>query len=63
MGKFICGPCKSVFKTEKEYLNHKCKAAGGAKPTEPEYLIRTTTPHLKRIQEAALKRGADKAKK
>ena len=63
MGKVICGPCKAEFKTKEEYLKHKCKAAGGAKPTDPEYLIRTTTPHLKMIQEAALKRGASKKTK
>ena len=63
MGKVICGPCKAEFKTKEEYLVHKCKAAGGAKPTEPAYLIRTTTPHFAKISEAAIKRGADKVKK
>ena len=63
MGKVICGPCKAEFKTNEEYLKHECKAAGGAKPTEPEYLIKTTTPHFAKISEAAIKRGADKVKK
>lgn len=57
MDKVICGPCGKSFKTNEEYLNHKCEAAGGAKPTEPEYLIRTTTPNFARVSEAALKRG------
>jgi len=63
MGKVICGPCKAEFKTKEEYLVHKCKAAGGAKPTEPAYLIRTTTPHFAKISEAAIKRGASKKTK
>jgi len=63
MGKITCGPCGKVFKTNAEYLKHKCEKAGGAKPTEPEYLIRTTTPHFAKISEAAVKRGAEKKAK
>lgn len=63
MDKVICGPCKKEFKTNEEYLKHECEAAGGAKPTNPAYLIKTTTPHLAKISEAALKRGAEKLNK
>lgn len=58
--RYICGPCKKSFKTEKGYLEHPCEKAGGANPTQPEYLIRTTTPHFAKISESALKRGEDK---
>ena len=60
MPKFICSPCGQEFKDEASYLAHKCPSAVGAKPTEPEYLIRTTTPNLEKISEEALKRGATK---
>lgn len=59
MPKVICSPCGKEFKTEEEYLNHKCSKADGAKPTEPEYLIKTTTPNLVKIQESAIKRGEE----
>ena len=32
--KHICGQCGKEFKTEKEYLEHKCKARDFLKPTE-----------------------------
>jgi len=63
MGKTICGPCKVKFKDHAEYLKHACAKAGGAKPTEPNYLIKTTQPNYAKVSEAALKRGADKKAK
>jgi len=56
----ICSPCGKKFKTNEEWLKHKCEAAGGAMPTEPEYVIRTTTPNFAKISEAAIKRGEAK---
>ena len=56
-----CSPCGQEFDTEEQYLNHECEKAGGAKPTSPEFLIKTTTPHYDKIAEASLKRGAEKA--
>jgi len=60
MDKVICGPCGEEFKTNEEFLKHKCKAADGAMPTQPEYVIRTTTPGFAKISEAAVKRGEAK---
>lgn len=59
----ICRPCGKKFETEQAYLDHACEAAGGAKPTEKEHLIRTTTPHFDQISAAAKKRGTDRAEK
>ena len=56
----ICGPCKEKFEKREDYLKHKCEAAGGAMPTEPEYLIRTTTPNFAKISASAIKRGKGK---
>lgn len=58
MGKIICGPCQTIFLREEQYLKHECKAASGAKPTEPEYLKRTTTPNYDAIAKKAKERGA-----
>ncbi len=63
MGKTTCSPCKQVFKDNAEYLKHKCTKADGAKPTEPDYLKKTTMPNYDKVSEAALKRGADKKQK
>jgi len=63
MDKVICGPCKKEFKTNEEFLAHECEAAGGAKPTEQEYVIRTTCPNFAKISEASIKRGDAKGKK
>ena len=32
MATHICSPCGKEFKTEKEYLEHKCEKRGGARP-------------------------------
>jgi len=63
MGTVRCSPCQKVFATKAEYLKHKCEKAGGAMPTEPEYLIRTTTPHFAKISASAVERGEAKKKK
>ncbi len=53
----VCGRCGQKFKTEKEYLNHKCKKTG-FKPTQIEH----QGEEFKAVSEAALKRGAARAK-
>lgn len=58
-----CGPCDGAFASREEFLAHGCTKAEGAKPTSPDYLVKTTTPNFAKISEAAVKRGADKAKK
>ncbi len=63
MGKTICSPCGGQFKDHALYLDHECKKADGAKPTEPDYLKKTTMPNYTKVAEAALKRGADKKAK
>lgn len=55
--KHLCGPCGKGFDSEEEYLGHACEKAEGAKPTTPEYLIKTTTKHFARISESSQKRG------
>ena len=62
MGKVICSPCQKVFEDKESYLSHKCDKADGFTPRDQEYLIKTTTPHLKRIADSALKRGKVKSK-
>lgn len=60
MSKTICMPCKKEFGSQEEYLAHECEKADGAKPTDPEYLIKTTTPNFQKISESATKRGEEK---
>lgn len=55
--KHKCAPCKKEFETEEEFLNHKCEKANNAKPTEADYLRRTTTPNYDKIAEKAKERG------
>ncbi len=50
-----CGQCRGEYKTEVEYLAHKCEKSG-FKPTEPENL----GEEFKLVSEAALARGAAK---
>jgi len=59
---FKCCPCKKVFKTREEYLNHACAKAGGAKPGTPDYLKKTTTPNFDTISKAAQERGKKSVK-
>lgn len=61
MNKVICGPCGKGFKTNEEYLDHKCEKADGFTPRDPEYLVNTTCPNFAKISESAIERG--KAKK
>lgn len=63
MDKVICSPCKEEFKDNAGYLAHPCKSAGGAKPTQPEYLKRTTTPNFDIISAKAKERGEVKKAK
>lgn len=60
MSKTICSPCGKEFKSDKEYLAHACPKADGANPTQPEYLIRTTTPNFEAISNKAVERGSAK---
>ena len=50
-----CGKCGGEFATDQEYLDHECPETG-FKPTDPENL----GEEFKAVQEAALKRGAEK---
>lgn len=52
----VCGQCNKTFATEAEYLDHTCEATG-FNPTQAEHL----GEDFAAIQEAALKRGADRA--
>ena len=58
----ICGPCAQKFGSDADFLNHACPAAEGAKPTTPDYVIKTTQPNFAKVSEAAVKRGAEKTK-
>lgn len=55
MPKTRCMPCKRIFPSHEDYLQHTCEKSG-LKPTEPGYAGR----HFAKIQEAALKRGDDR---
>ena len=57
MKKHNCGACQNGFDTEEEYLNHVCPISGFV-PTDPNNL----GEDFKKIQEAALKRGAEAKK-
>jgi hypothetical protein len=61
--KVTCGPCGEVFPNWEAYLNHKCKAAGGHTPKEPEYLIKTTQPNFAKVSKTAMERGEKKKAK
>lgn len=54
-----CGTCQATYLTEQEYLDHVCEASG-AKPTDVEHLVKTTTPNFAKVAEAAQKRGEEK---
>lgn len=56
MEKHICGPCLAEFNTIENYRNHTC-GVSSEKPTNPNHLVKTTTPNFKLISEAALARG------
>lgn len=53
-----CGRCEVEFATDQEYLEHECPETG-VTPKDPEHL----GEEFKAVQEAALERGAEKAKK
>ncbi len=50
-----CGKCGGKWKTDAEYLNHKCKITS-FKPTDPKHL----GPQFAKVQTAALARGEAK---
>jgi hypothetical protein len=58
--KHICGVCEKEFSDEKGYLDHTCEVSS-LKPTDPEHLVKTTTPNFKEASEAALERGNKRA--
>ena len=51
-----CGTCEGSFKTEAEYLEHKCDSTGH-KPTEVAHQDTLTGGKFSKASEAALKRG------
>lgn len=51
----ICGRCRLGFLTEEEYCQHTCMDTGYT-PQDPEHLGEA----FRLIQEAALKRGAER---
>lgn len=53
----ICGQCLKQFKSEAEYLAHKCEKTGVA-PTDPKSM----GENYEAIQNAALARGEAKIK-
>jgi len=62
MANHLCSPCGESFGSEQEYLSHKCNKAGGANPKTIDFLVKTTTPHFKKISEVAQQRGEVKNK-
>jgi len=58
-----CSPCGREFATEAEYLDHECSAAEGAKPSNPEFLKKTTQPNYDAISAAAVRRGEERKTK
>jgi hypothetical protein len=60
MSTHTCGPCGATFQEETAYLAHQCSKAQGAMPTDPQYLIQTTTPDFAQISQSAQERGAAK---
>lgn len=55
--KVICSPCEGGFATNEEFIAHECPKADGHKPTEPEYVVKTTCPNFLKISESAIGRG------
>lgn len=53
--KHICGGCGGEYGSEDLYLNHSCPKTN-AKPVEAANLGK----HFAKVQEAALKRGAER---
>lgn len=59
--KHICSSCKKEFKTEKEYLNHKCEKTG-FKPTQVEHLDKLSNGKFSLQSKKALERGKKRKK-
>ena len=54
--KHICGACGKEFKTEKGYLNHKCKKTGYT-PTDIEHLDELSNGRFSLQSKKAQERG------
>lgn len=53
----IDGPTGFIFPTHEAWLNH-ISPISGTKPSDPEYLRKTTTPDYDAVAAAAKERGA-----
>lgn len=58
--KVIDGPTGFIYPDIEAWREH-VSPISGTKPTDPEYLIQTTTPNYAEISAKALERGAAKA--
>ena len=56
IGKVVDGPTGFVFDSMEAWEAH-VSPVSGTTPTDPKYLIDTTTPDYERIAEAAILRG------
>ena len=56
-----CSPCQEVFEDNEAYLKHKCSKTG-FKPTQVEHFDALTGGRFSLQSQAALKRGAIRAK-
>ncbi len=57
--KHVCGACREVFDTHKDYIAHKCSFTGFT-PADIEHQDKMTNGQASVVSKAALKRGAEK---
>ena len=57
-----CGSCGVIFKTDEEYLVHKCVKTGFT-PRDIEHFDKLSGGKYSLVSKAALKRGEEKRKK
>ena len=62
MSKVICSPCGKVFKTNEEYLNHKCEKTGYT-PRDVEHFDKLSGGRFSLQSKAAIARGEKRKKK